>query len=52
MPYGLNTFIGQAEIPRELPEWRKQMRENLNPGLALRWEAALAEMVPTLSIPE
>jgi len=28
------------------------MRENLNPGLALRWEAALAEMVPTLSIPE
>jgi len=28
------------------------MRKNLNPGLALRWEAALAEMVPTLSIPE
>lgn len=52
MPYGLNTFIGQAEIPRELPLWRKQMRENLNPGLALRWEAALAEMIPTLSIPE
>lgn len=51
MPYGLNTFIGQAEIPRELPHWRKQMRENLNPGLALRWVSALAEMVPTLSIP-
>jgi hypothetical protein len=37
MPFGLNTFMGQAEIPRELPTWREQMRENLNPGLALRW---------------
>lgn len=52
IPYGLNTFIGQAEIPRELPRWREQIRENLNPGLALRWVASLAEMGPTLSIPE
>jgi hypothetical protein len=52
IPYGLNTFIGKAEIPRELHAWREQMRDNQNPGLALRWVAALAEMESTLSIPK
>lgn len=50
MPQGLNTFIGKVEIPRELPHLRDQMKDNQNPGLAIRWVAALAEMEPTLSI--
>lgn len=48
---GLNSFIGKNEIPRELPSWRKQLGDNQNPALALRWAAALAEMEPTLAIP-
>ena len=51
MPVGLNTFMGKTEIPRELSHLRDQMEDNQNPGLALRWVAALAEMEPTLSIP-
>lgn len=50
VPLGLNTFMGKAELPRELQSWRDQMADNQNPGLALRWVAALAEMEPTLSI--
>lgn len=52
VPSGLNTFIGKAELPRELQSWRDQVEDNQNPGLALRWVAALAEMEPTLSIPK
>ena len=47
VPAGLNTFIGKNEIPRELPNFRKTVANNQNPGLALRWIAALAEMEPT-----
>ena len=52
VPKGLNTFMGKAEIPRELPSWRDCVADNQNPGLALRWEAALAEMEPTMAIEE
>jgi len=48
VPYGLNTFIGKNEIPRDLPLWRNDLADNQNPGLALRWVAALAEMEETL----
>lgn len=44
IPHGLNTFIGKTELPRELAAWRNQIEDNQNPGLALRWVAALAEM--------
>ena len=50
MPGGLNTFIGKAELPKELPVWRNKFENNQNPGLALRWIAGLAEMEPTLQI--
>ena len=33
-------------------KWRDQIKNNQNPGLALRWIAALAEMEPTLGIPK
>mmetsp|Transcript_5386 Transcript_5386/g.9049 ORF Transcript_5386/g.9049 Transcript_5386/m.9049 type:complete len:484 (-) Transcript_5386:110-1561(-) len=49
IPLGLNTFIGKAEIPKELPMWRDNIADNQNPGLALRWIAALAEMEATLN---
>ena len=49
---GLNTFIGKSEIPRELHGWRDTIEDNMNPGLALRWEAGLAEMEATLAIDE
>jgi hypothetical protein len=52
VPHSLNTFIGKAELPRELTAWRDQIEDNQNPGLALRWVAALAEMGPTLRIPQ
>ena len=52
IPYGLNTFIGKAEIPRELPSWRDQIGDNLNPGLALRWVGGITEIESTLQIPE
>ena len=50
--YGLNTFIGKTELPKELNSWIDQLEDNQNPGLALRWIAALAEMDATLQIPE
>lgn len=49
---GLNTFMGKAEIPRELTSWRDCLEDNQNPGLALRWVAALAEIEKTLQIEE
>lgn len=48
---GLNSFFGKNEFPRTLKTWRDNIRDNQNPGLALRWVAALAEMEPTLAIP-
>lgn len=51
VPTGLNSFFGKNEFPRELDHWRNSVNENQNPGLALRWVAALAEMEPTLQIP-
>lgn len=51
MPSGLNSFFGKNEFPRHLQTWRKNINDNQNPGLALRWVAALAEMEPTLAIP-
>lgn len=51
LPQGLNSFFGKNEFPRQLSTWRDQMEDNQNPGLALRWVAALAEMEPTLQIP-
>jgi len=50
VPRGLNTFMGKSEIPQELENWRNSVQESSNAGLALRWEAALAEMEPTLAI--
>lgn len=49
---GLNSFIGKANLPAELPRWRDSLENSTNPGLALRWEAALAEMEATLKIDE
>ena len=51
VPTGLNTFFGKNEFPKELKSWRDNIEDNQNPGLALRWVAALAEMEPTLQIP-
>ena len=28
IPRGLNTFVGKAEIPRELSKWREQLKDN------------------------
>ena len=52
IPQMLNTFVGKSEIPDELPQWRDNLANSVNHGLALRWEAGLAEIEPTLSIPE
>ena len=49
---GLNTFMGKAEIPRELTSWRDCLEDNQNPGLALRWVAGMAEIEKTLQIDE
>lgn len=49
---GLNTFMGKAEVPRELHSWRDCLEDNQNPGLALRWVAAMAEIEKTLQIDE
>jgi len=51
IPAGLNSFFGKNEYPRTLKTWRANINDNQNPGLALRWVAALAEMEPTLAIP-
>ena len=51
IPAGLNSFFGKNEFPRHLKTWRDNINDNQNPGLALRWVAALAEMEPTLAIP-
>ena len=52
MPKGLHTFFGKSEVPKELDHWRAQCNDSCNYGLALRWEAGLAEMEPTLKIDE
>ena len=52
VPKSLNTFIGKNEVPGELTSWRASLEPTSNLGLALRWEAAMAEIQPTLSIPE
>ena len=50
MPSALNSFFGKQNFPKELESWRAAVEDNQNPGLALRWVAALAEMEPTLAI--
>ena len=52
MPQGLKAFVGKNEIPRELQSWRDLLPDSQNPGLALRWVAAIAEIEPTLRIEE
>ena len=52
IPHGLKTFIGQSELPDDLTAWRNQLDASVNYGLALRWEAGLAEIEPTLKIEE
>ena len=52
IPHGLKTFIGQSELPDDLASWRSQLDSSVNHGLALRWEAGLAEIEPTLKIEE
>lgn len=52
IPRMLNTFVGKSEIPSELPQWRDSLENSVNHGLALRWEAGLAEIEPTMAIPE
>lgn len=44
--------MGKAEVPRELTSWRDCLEDNQNPGLALRWVAAMAEIEKTLQIDE
>lgn len=51
IPAGLNTFIGKSEIPEQLQKWRDQLKDNQNPGLVLRWSAALTEIELTMMIP-
>lgn len=52
MSSALNGFFGKQNFPKELESWRAAVEDNQNPGLALRWIAALAEMEPTLAIPQ
>jgi hypothetical protein len=52
VPQGLNAFVGKSEIPSELKSWRESVPDSANNGLALRWEAGLAEIEPTLAIAE
>ena len=52
VPYGLNTFFGKSEVPQQLTSWRDSLQDSVNYGLALRWEAGLAEIEPTLAIDE
>ena len=52
VPRGLNTFFGKSEVPTQLQAWKDSVHESVNEGLALRWQAGLAEMEPTLAIPE
>lgn len=48
----MKAFFGKKEIPSELVAWRESSDASVNVGLALRWQAALAEMEPTLAIIE
>lgn len=43
-PQRVNSYFGKNEIPKELTRWREIVDDNQNPGLALRWVAALAEI--------
>jgi hypothetical protein len=52
VPHGLKTFVGQSELPDDLTIWRNQLDSSINHGLALRWEAGLAEIEQTLKIEE
>ena len=52
LPESMNTFVGQNEIPAELSSMRESLQPSSNVGLALRWEAALAEIEPTMEIEE
>ena len=47
IPSAMNSFFGKNEIPRELQHWRDQMKDNQNPGLALRWVSVLKELEQT-----
>jgi len=41
----LSEFLCPEDLPRSLPSWRRELSSNKeNLGLALRWEAALAEI--------
>ena len=43
-PQRINSYFGKNEIPKELTRWREILDDNQNPGLALRWVAALASL--------
>lgn len=43
-PPKINSYFGKSEIPKELTRWRHVIEDNQNPGLALRWTSALANI--------
>ena len=46
LPEGVADYSARAEWPDRLSSIRVGLRDERNPGLVLRWHAALAEMVP------
>lgn len=44
LPSFLNQYFGKNEIPRQLKGCRSLIKDNQNPGLALRWVAAFTQM--------
>lgn len=51
LPASLSDWFSQDGLPRSWTAARASLREPVNPGLALRWEAALAEVERYHSIP-
>lgn len=44
LPGSLSEWFSRDGLPHSWPQARASLREPVNPGLALRWEAALAEI--------
>ena len=51
LPDSLSDWFSEDGLPRSWTQARASLREPVNPGLALRWEAALAEIERYHSIP-
>lgn len=51
LPVGLSDWISRADLPSRWPRARASLRVESNPGLYLRWVAAMAEIEAYHAIP-